>query len=173
MRKGGMASRGSWRHLGRCMRKFLTLLAVGLAIARSADAASDATTKRTVAALRAFGILNAPLALDCSIRLEQGGRRWMYGALTGEQPVFITRTAQGNTSRPILEARRMADNKLRIVLAAQHAEKAWEIVLHRLPHGTYRTFRSAPLGNEHVLSVENGVYVASHRPTPPLRLCRE
>ena len=67
----------------------------------------------------------------------------------------------------------MADNKLRVVLAAQSAEKPWEIVLRRLPDGTYRTFRSAPLGNEHVLSVENGVYVESHRPTPPLQLCRE
>src|SRR5215213_9081982 len=134
---------------------------------------SSTATKRTVAALRAFGILNAPLALDCSIRLEQGGRRWMYGALTGEQPVFIARTAQGYTSWLILEARRIADEKLRIVLAGRGTEKRWEIVLHRLPHGTYRTFRSAPLGNEHVLSVENGLYVESHRPTPPLQRCRE
>src|SRR4051812_738664 len=173
MPKVVMASRVSWRHLGRCMWKLLSLLAVGLAIAGPADAASGAATKRTVAALRAFGILNAPLALDCSIRLEQGGRRWMFGALTGEQPAFITRTAQGNTSRPILEARRIQDNRLRVVLAAQYAEKPWEIVLSRLPKGTYRTLRSAPLGNEHILSVENGIYVESHRPTPPLQRCRE
>jgi hypothetical protein len=74
---------------------------------------------------------------------------------------------------PILTARLTADKSLHIVLASPFAGKPWEIVLRQLPHGTYQTFRSAPLGNKHVLSVQNGIYVESHRPTPPLQRCRE
>ena len=70
-------------------------------------------------------------------------------------------------------ARLTADKKLRIVLASPYAGRPWEIILRQLPHGTYRTFHSAPLGNKHLFSVENGVYVESHRPTPPIHRCRE
>jgi hypothetical protein len=155
------------------MRTFLFILAAGLAIVRPGYADPDGTAKRTVAALRKFGILNVALSPDCSLGLERGGQRWMYRASPGEQPALIARTANGETSRPILRARLAGAKKLRIVLAARYAEKPWEIVLHRLSDGTYRTFRSAPLGNKHVLSVENGIYVESHRPTPPLQHCRE
>jgi hypothetical protein len=155
------------------MLKLLVLLVAGLMAARPADADADKPANRTVTALRAFGILNIPLSLDCAVGLEHGGRRWIYQALPGEQPALITRTAEGQTSRPILKVRRTADKKLRIVLAAGYVEKPWEIVLRRLRDGTYQTFRSAPVGNEHVLSVENGIYVESHRPTPPLQRCRE
>lgn len=155
------------------MRKFLFILAAGLTIARPVYAASDGAAKRTAAALRKFGILNVALSLDCSLGLEQGGQQWIYRASPGEQPALITRTAKGETSRPILKAHVVAAKELRIVLAALYAEKPWEVVLRRLPDGTYRTFRSAPLGNEHVLTVENGIYVESHRPTPPLQRCRE
>jgi hypothetical protein len=155
------------------MRKFLFILVAGLAIARPACADPDGTAKRTAVALRKFGILNIVLSLDCSLGLQQGGQQWIYRASPGEQPALIARTAKGETSRPILKARLVAAKKLRVVLAAAYSERSWEIVLHRLPDGTYRTFRSAPLGNEHILSVENGIYVESHRPTPPLQRCRE
>ena len=155
------------------MAKFLFILAAGLAIARPACADPDETTKRTAAALRSFGILNAALSLDCSLGLERGGQQWIYQASPGEQPTLIARTAKGETRWPILMARLAADKRLRIVIASPNAGKPWEIVLRQLSHGKYRTVRSAPLGNKHVLSVENGIYVESHRPTPPLQRCRE
>ena len=155
------------------MPKFLFILAAGLAIARPACADPDETTKRTAVALRRFGILNAALSLDCSVGLEQGGQRWIYLASPGEQSVLIMRTPKGEMRWPILMARLTADKRLRIVIASPYAGKPWEIVLRQLSHGTYRTVRSAPLGNKHVLSVENGIYVESHRPTPPLQRCRE
>src|SRR3954470_21965343 len=155
------------------MRKFLFILAAGLAIARPACADPDGTAKRTAAALRRFGILNVTLSVDCSLGLERGGQRWIYRASPGEQSVHIMRTPKGETRWPILMARLTADKRLGIVLASPYAGKPWEIVLQRLPDGTYRTFRSAPLGNKHVLSVANGIYVESHRPTPPLQRRRE
>jgi len=155
------------------MRKFLFILAAGLAIARPACADPDGTAKRTAAALRRFGILNVALSVDCSLGLERGGQRWIYRASPSEQSVHIMRTPKGETRWPILMARLTADKRLGIVLASPYAGKPWEIVLQRLPDGTYRTFRSAPLGNKHVLSVANGIYVESHRPTPPLQRCRE
>jgi hypothetical protein len=155
------------------MRKFLLLLTAGLAIARPACADPDGTAKRTAAALQRFGILNVALSVDCSVGLEQGGQRWIYRASPGEHSVLIMRTSKGDTRWPILMARLTADKRLRIVLTSPYAGKPWEIVLRQLPHGTYRTFRSAPLGNKHLFSVENGVYVESHRPTPPIQRCRE
>jgi hypothetical protein len=155
------------------MRKFLFILAAGLAIARPACADPDGTAKRTSAALQRFGILNVALSADCSVGLEQGGQRWIYRASPTEQSVLIMRTPKGETRWPILMARLTADKWLRIVLASPYAGRPWEIVLRQLSHGTYRTFRSAPLGNKHVLSVENGIYVESHRPTPMLQRCRE
>lgn len=154
-------------------QKFLLILAAGLAIARPAYADPDGSTKHTAAALRRFGILNVALSVDCSLGLERGGQQWVYRAAPGGQPALVVRTAKGEASRPILQVRRITAEHLRIVLAAGYAEKPWEIVLRRLPDGTYRTFRSARLGNEHVLNVENGIYVESHRPTPPLQRCRE
>jgi hypothetical protein len=155
------------------MQKFLFIFVAGLAIARPACADPDETTMRTAAALRRFGILNVALSVDCSLRLERGGQRWIYRASPGEQSVFIMRTTKGEMLWPILMARLTADKRLRIVLASPFAGRPWEIVLRQLPHGTYQTFRSAPLGNKHVLSVENGIYVESHRQTPPLQRCRE
>lgn len=155
------------------MKKFLLILVAGLTITRPACADPDGAAKRTAAALRSFGILNIALSVDCSVGLEQGSQRWIYRASSGEQPALIMRTAKGETRWPILKARLMADKKLRIVLASSYAAKSWEIVLRRLPDGTYQTFRSAPLGNKHVLSVEKGIYVESHRPTPPIQRCRE
>ena len=155
------------------MRKFLFVLAAGLAIARPACADPDETAKRTAAALRSFGILNVALSVDCSVRLEQGGQRWIYRASPGEQSVLIMRTPKGETRWPILMARLTANKRLRIVIASPNAGKPWEIVLRQLSHGKYRTFRSAPLGNRHVFIVENGIYVESHRPTPSLQRCRE
>ena len=155
------------------MRTFLFILAAGLAIARPACADPDETAKRTAAALRRFGILNVALSVDCSLGLERGGQRWIYRAWPGEQSVLIMRTPKGETRWPILMARLTADKRLRIVIASPNAGKPWEIVLRQLSHGKYRTVRSAPLGNKHVLSVENGIYVENHRPTPPLQRCRE
>jgi hypothetical protein len=155
------------------MRKFLFILAAGLAIARPVFADPDGTAKRTAAALRRFGILNVALSVDCSVGPEQSGQRWIYRASPGEQSVLIMRTPKGEMLWPILMARLTADKSLHIVLASPFAGKPWEIVLRQLPHGTYQTFRSAPLGNKHVLSVQNGIYVESHRPTPPLQRCRE
>src|SRR4051794_25283114 len=155
------------------MRKFLFILAAGLAIARPACADPDGTAKRTTAALRRFGILNVALSVDCSAGLERGGQRWTYRASPGEQSVFIMRSTKGETLWPILMTRLTADKRLRIVLASPFAGKPLEIVLRQLPHGKYQTFRSAPLGNKHVLSVKNGIYVENRRPTPPLQRCRE
>ena len=155
------------------MRKFLVILAVGLAITRPACADPDGTAKRTAAALRRFGILDVALSVDCSVGLERGGQRWIYRASPGEQSVLIMRTPKGETRWPILMARLTADKGLRIMLASPYAGRPWEIVLRQLSHSTYRTFRSAPFGNKHVLSVENGIYVESHRPTPTLQRCRE
>ncbi len=155
------------------MQKFLFILVAGLMIARSACADPDETAKRTAAALRRFGILNVALSVDCSLGLERGGQRWIYRASPGEQSVLIMRTPKGEMRWPILMARLTADKRLRIVIASPNAGKPWEIVLRQLSHGTYRTVRSAPLGNKHVLSVENGIYVESHRQTPPLQRCRE
>jgi len=155
------------------MRKFLFILAAGLAIARPACADPDGTAKRTAADLRKFGILNVALSVDCSLGPERGGQRWIYRASPGEQSVLIMRTPKGEMRWPILMARLTADKRLRIVIVSPNAGKPWEIVLRQLSHGKYRTVRSAPLGNKHVLSVENGIYVESHRPTPPLQRCRE
>jgi len=155
------------------MRKFLFILAAGLAIARPVCADPDGISKRTAAALRRFGILNVALSVDCSVGLERGGQRWIYRASPGEQSVLIMRTPKGEMLWPILMARLTADKRLRIAVASPYAGRPWEIVLRQLPHGTYQTFRSAPLGNKHVLSVENGISVESHRPTPPLQRCRE
>ncbi len=155
------------------MWKLLLILAVGLAIARPACADPDGTAKRTVSALQRFGILNVALSTDCSIGLEQGGQRWIYRASPGEQSVLIMGTPKGEMRWPILTARLTADKRLGIVLASPYAGRPWEIVLRQLPNGTYQTFRSAPLGNKHVLSVENGIYVENRRPTPPLQRCRE
>jgi hypothetical protein len=155
------------------MRKLLFLLAAGLVITRPVYADPDGAAKRSAAVLRRFGILNVALSVDCSIGLEQGGQRWIYRVSPDEQPVLIMRTAKGETRWPILKARLTADKKLRILLAPRYAEKSWEIILHRLPDGTYQTFRSAPLGNQHVLSIDNGIYVENHRPTPPIQRCRE
>jgi hypothetical protein len=155
------------------MRKFLLILAVGLAIVQPACADPDGTAKRTAAALQRFGILNVALSVDCSVGLERGGQRWIYRASPGEQSVLIMRTPKGEMRWPILMARLTADKRLGIVLASPYAGKPWEIVLRQLPHGAYRTFRSAPLGNKHVLSVANGIYVENRRPTPPLQRCRE
>ena len=155
------------------MRKLLFLFAAGLAIARPVYAEPDGAAKRTAAALRRFGILNVALSVNCSVGLDRGGQRWIYRASPGEQSVLIMRTPKGETLWPILMARLMADKSLHIVLASPFAGKPWEIVLRQLPHGTYRTFRSAPLGNRHVFIVENGIYVESHRPTPSLQRCRE
>ena len=105
--------------------------------------------------------------------LNEGGQRWIYRASPGEQSVLIMRTPKGEMRWPILMARLTADKRLRIVIASPNAGKPWKIVLRQLSHGTYRTVRSAPLGNKHVLSVENGIYVENHRPTPPLQRCRE
>src|SRR3954469_22175496 len=109
------------------MRKFLFILVAGLAIAQSACAAPDVTA--TAAALRTFGILDIVLSLDCSLGLQQGGQQWISRASPGKQPVLIARTAKGETSWPILEARLVDSEKLRIVLADRNAEKHWEIVL--------------------------------------------
>jgi hypothetical protein len=155
------------------VQKFLFILVAGLVIARPACADPDETAKRTAAALRRFGILNVALSVDCSLGLERGGQRWIYRASPGEQSVLIMRTPKGEMRWPILMARVTTDKRLGIVLASPYAGKPWEIVLRQLPHGTYHTFRSAPLGNKHVLSVENGIYVENHRPTPPLQRCRE
>jgi hypothetical protein len=155
------------------MQKFLFILVAGLAIARPACAGPDETAKRTAAALRSFGIINAALSVDCSLGLERGGQHWTYRVAPGEQPTLIARTAKAETQWPILMARLTADKRLRIVIASPNAGKPWEIVLRQLPHGTYQTFRSAPLGNKHVLSVQNGIYVESRRPTPTLQRCRE
>src|SRR5690349_9691100 len=155
------------------MRKFLFILAAGLAIARPACADLDGTAKRTAAALQRFGILNVALSVNCSLGLERGGQRWIYRASPGEQSVLIMRTSRGEMRWPILMARLTGDKRLRIVLASPYAGKPWEIVLRQLPHGAYQTFRSAPLGNKHVLSIQNGIYVENHRPTPPLQRCRE
>ena len=155
------------------MRKFLFLLTAGLAIARPACADPDGTAKRTAAALQRFGILNVALSVDCSVGLERGGQRWIYRASPGEQSVLIMRTTKGETLWAILMARLTADKRLRIVLTSPYAGRPWEIVLRQLPHGTYQTFRSAPLGNKHVLSVQNGIYVESQRPTPLLQRCQE
>jgi hypothetical protein len=155
------------------VQKFLFILVAGLMIPRPACADPDETAKRTAAALRRFGILNVALSVDCSLGLERGGQRWIYRASPGEQSVLIMRTPKGEMRWPILMARLTADKRLRIVIASPNAGKPWEIVLRQLPHGTYQTFRSAPLGNKHVLSVENGIYVENRRPTPPLQRCRE
>src|SRR3954470_23017279 len=155
------------------MRKFLLILSAGLAIARPACADPDGTAKRTAAALQRFGILNVALSVDCSLGLGQGGQRWIYRASPGEQSVLIMRTPKGEMRWPILRARLTGEKKLGIVLDSPDAGRPWEIVLRQLAHGTYRTLRSAPLGNKHVLSVQNGIYVESHRPTPPLQRCRE
>ena len=155
------------------MQKFLFIFVAGLAITRPACADPDETTKRTAAALRRFGILNVALSVDCSLGLERGGQRWIYRASPGEQSVLIMRTPKGEMRWPILMARLTADKRLRIVLASPNAGKPWEIVLRQLSHGKYRTVRSAPLGNKHVLSVQNGIYVESRRPTPTLQRCRE
>jgi hypothetical protein len=155
------------------VQKFLFILVAGLMIARPACADPDGPAKRTAAALRRFGILNVALSVDCSLGLERGGQRWIYRASPGEQSVLIMRTPKGEMRWPILMARLAADKRLGIVLVSPYAGKPWEIVLRQLPHGTYQTFRSAPLGNKHVLSVKNGTYVENRRPTPPLQRCRE
>ena len=155
------------------VQKFLFILVAGLVIARPACADPDETAKRTAAALRRFGILNVALSVDCSLGLERGGQRWIYRASPGEQSVLIMQTLKGEMRWPILMARVTTDKRLGIVLASPYAGKPWEIVLRQLPHGTYQTFRSAPLGNKHVLSVKNGIYVENRRPTPPLQRCRE
>ena len=155
------------------VQKFLFILVAGLVIARPACADPDETAKRTAAALRRFGVLNVALSVDCSLGLERGGQRWIYRASPGEQSVLIMRTPKGEMRWPILMARVTTDKRLGIVLASPYAGKPWEIVLRQLPHGTYQTFRSAPLGNKHVLSVKNGIYVENRRPTPPLQRCRE